>query len=185
MQRPDLDYASYHSQSLAQMQKSRRTRSNVASMKVDKLNTWDKVQGVKKFDESKYPPWLFKHNEDPTVNRVLQPDEHESQLQADIGSDHEEFDLRLAEHRARALEKDLGIDVQRKGKDLYNAGGKFMIEMNLHTAGRSLADLIDKVENNLLSEDHQSSSKMVNKSIRSSKSVMSQKNSSKGKSKRK
>ena len=75
--------------------------------------------------------------------------------------------------------------MQRKGKDLYNAGGKFMIEMNLHTAGRSLADLIDKVENNLLSEDHQSSSKMVNKSIRSSKSVMSKKNSSKGKSKRK
>ena len=97
----------------------------------------------------------------------------------DIGSDHEEFDLRLAEHRARALEKDLGIDLDRRGKDLYNAGGKFMIEMNLHTAGRHLADLIDKVENNLLSEDHQSS-KMVNNnksSLRSSKSVMSKKNS--------
>jgi len=46
-------------------------------MKVEKL-TWDKIKVVNKFDESKYPPWLFKHNEDPTVNRVLQPDEHES-----------------------------------------------------------------------------------------------------------
>ena len=63
-----------------------------------------------------------------------------------------------------------------------------MIEMNLHTAGRSLADLIDKVENNLLSDnDHQSSSKIggVNKSIRSSKSVMSKKNSKSKSSKKK
>ena len=56
----------------------------------------------------------------------------------------------MAEHRARSLEKDLGLHLPRTGKDIYNAGGQFMIEMNLYNAGRPLGQLIDKVENTIL-----------------------------------
>lgn len=56
----------------------------------------------------------------------------------------------MAEHRARNLEKDLGLHIKRKGKDIYNSGGQFMIEMNLYNAGRPLGQLIDKVENTIL-----------------------------------
>ena len=51
------------------------------------------------------------------------------------------------------MEKDLGLDFERKGKDVYNAGGSFMIEMNLHNAGRPLAELIDKVENTMFARE--------------------------------
>ena len=63
--------------------------------------------------------------------------------------DVEDFDIQLAEHRARALEKDLGLHYERKGKDLFNAGGPYMTEMNLHNAGRSLQNLMEKVESSM------------------------------------
>ena len=45
-----------------------------------------------------------------------------------------------------------GIDHQRfhgyisSGKELFNSGGNYVTEMNLHNAGRSLQDLMSKVE---------------------------------------
>lgn len=63
------------------------------------------------------------------------------------------------------MEKDLGLDIARKGKEVYNTGGSFMIEMNLHNAGRPLADLIDKVENTMFAVD--TTNVKQDKSIRS------------------
>ena len=76
---------------------------------------------------------------------LLNADEDEQELRDKIG-DAKDFDIQLAEHRARTLEKDLGLDLKRTGKDLFNAGGNYVTEMNLHNAGRSLQDLMSKVE---------------------------------------
>ena len=107
------------------------------------------VNPKKQFDESKYPVWLFKKQEDPVLNKLLEDEEIEKNLKAQIGEPHD-FDMVLAEHRARSLERDLGLDFQRKGKEVYNSGGPFMIEMNLHSAGMPLKSLIEKVETTLL-----------------------------------
>lgn len=63
-----------------------------------------------------------------------------------------EFDMILAEHRARRVEKDLGLDQKRKGKECYQTGSPFMIEMNLHNASVPLMNLVDKIERNLVKE---------------------------------
>ena len=84
------------------------------------------------------------------VTLLVNADDEEQNLRNKIG-DVEDFDLQLAEHRTRALEKELGLDVVRVGKDIYSTGGQFMIEMNLHNASRPLMNLIEKVENTLLS----------------------------------
>ena len=75
-------------------------------------------------------------------------------MQAKIGNPMD-FDLQLAEHRARAIEKELCLNVKRKGKALFNSGGSFVTEMNLHNAGRPLKELIERVEKTLLAEDYQ------------------------------
>ena len=95
-------------------------------------------------DVGKYPPWLFKQKIDTRYSKLLEQDEAEKKAVAELTgiSTGEEFDLRVAEHRARQVEKEIGLDVGRQGKDIYNAGGKFMIEMNLHSAGMPLKSLM-------------------------------------------
>ena len=63
----------------------------------------------KPIDESKYPSWLFKKKENPVLEKLLEDEEIERRLKAEIGEPHD-FDIKLAEHRARGLEKDLGLD---------------------------------------------------------------------------
>ena len=83
------------------------------------------------------------------IRLLIESDEQELELRKRIGDPHD-FDMQLAEYRARELEKDLGLDIERKGKDVYHSGGSYIVEMNLHNAGAPLNNLIDKVEKTLL-----------------------------------
>ena len=95
---------------------------------------WTKVDAtVKPFDESKYPQWLFKKKEDPLIKFLLEGDGEQEMLRKKEKQDSD-FDLVLAEHRARKVEKDLGLDIKRAGVNIYKAGTPFMVEMNLHNA---------------------------------------------------
>ena len=93
-----------------------------------------------KFDESKYPDWLFKKEADPMVQILKETDEEEKKLlEKYAGLNPEEFDVKHAEHRTYTLEKEMGLDIKRTGPKLYDTStSSFNIEMNLHNAGRPL-----------------------------------------------
>ena len=153
----DLDYISvqtYQNKGIPSQQSNKQRRTKTTLNKtIDKLS-WDKVNVLPEtnFDESKYPPWLFKKKENPII-KILTQDAEEDALRKKIGNPYD-FDLQLAEYRARKLEKDLGLNIKRTGKDIYHSGGSFMTEMNLYNAGRPLAQLIDKVEKTILTIDN-------------------------------
>ena len=76
-QRSDLSYSQYQSQASSAVPIAyRRSKSNGSSMnrKVAKL-TWDKVEAIPVFDETKYPSWLFEKKENPMLKLLLQADQ--------------------------------------------------------------------------------------------------------------
>ena len=61
-----------------------------------------------------------------------------------------DFDILHAEHRARKIERMLGLDRERKGKECYQTGSPYMVEMNLFNASLPLKHLVDKIKRNIL-----------------------------------
>ena len=72
------------------------------------------VKTQQKFDESKYPDWLFKKKSDPMVQILQEADEEEKALLKKFGAlPDSEFDVKHAEHRTFMLEKEMGLNIKR------------------------------------------------------------------------
>ena len=102
--------------------------------------------------ENRLPDWMLKKNGHKYIDQVLEPDAEEKEVRSKLKKDAD-FDLVLAEHRAKNIVTELGLDKPREGTDIYKGSSQFLVEMNLYNASRPLDNLMEKVATNMLAEE--------------------------------